>query len=400
MPVPLDLSALPPPVLRIVEELDRAGHASLLVGVCVREWIAGRCPTEIEISTEATPSAVLALFPRSVPIRPGTAMVPTTSVPVDVTATPGGGSPESALALRDFTLHAMGYDPLRGELHDPFAGRHDLAKGLLRAVAPAADVFFEDPLRALRAVRLAATLRVDVDGELERAMAAVGDALRRVAQPRVRFEIEATLLAVGAPKALHLLKRTGLEALLAPGVRDDAPAVVGALPFDLSLRLAGWLRDTHAAKILRRMRFRRPLVSRVDRLVRMHPIDVGLEPGHKVGLQRLINRSSEEEIAALLSLRRAELAAPDVAGRDAALYRVEALAAAIDRAREELALKRRRTDLVIDGAGVMSLLGCGPGPLIGRALRHLTACVARDPALNTRGTLEAILSDWAREHVS
>ena len=46
----------------------------------------------------------------------------------------------------------------------------------------------------------------------------------------------------------------------------------------------------------------------------------------------------------------------------------------------------------------MSFFGWEPGPSVGRALGHLTACVARDPALNTRSSLEAILSEWAREH--
>ena len=400
MPVPLDLPNLPPAVLRVVDELARAGHASLLVGACVRDWMAGLTPSVIEVSTAASGSAVLDLFPRSVPTRPDNAMVPTSAGPVDVTTTPGERSPEDALAQRDFTIHAMGYDALRRELYDPFGGRRDLAKGLLRAVAPAAQIFSYDPLRALRAVRLVATLSLDVDGDLERAMGKVGGALRRVAQHRVRFEIQTTLLAAGAPAALHLLKRTGLEEALAPGVLEDAPAVVGALPFDLAVRLAGWLRGTHSAKILRRMRFRRPVTSRVDRLVRMHPIDVGLEPGHKANVHRLIKRTSEDEIAALFALRRAEIASLQVAGRDIALAHLEALADAINQLREEHALKQRRTELVLDGAGVMSFLGCEPGPSVGLALRHLTACVDRDPALNTRAGLEAILLEWARENVS
>jgi tRNA nucleotidyltransferase/poly(A) polymerase len=249
-------------------------------------------------------------------------------------------------------------------------------------------------------VRLVATLSLDVDGDLEQAMGGVGSSLRRVAHQRVRFEVSTTLLAAGAPEALHLMKRTGLQESIAPGVQDDAPAVVGALPFDLTVRLAGWLRGTHAAKILRLMRFRRALAVRVERLVRLHPIDADLEVGHKAGLHRLIKRTREDEIADLFALRTAELASPHRAGRDVDLTRLEALAAAIDEVRKEHALKERRTDLVIDGAGVMSCLGCEPGPNVGLALGHLTQCVERDPALNTRASLEAILSQWARENAT
>ncbi len=398
-PQPLDLSDLPLPVLRVVDELAGAGHTSLLVGACVRDWMAGRSPSDFEVSTAATHSEVLDLFPRSIPTRPNNAMVPTAAGPVDVMTTTAGRSPAEALAQRDFTIHAMGYDPRRRELHDPFAGRHDLAKGLLRAVTPAGEAFSKDALVALRVVRLVATLSLEVDGDLERAMGGVAGSLRRVAQQRVRFEISTILLAPGAPEALHLLRRSGIEEILAPGVLDDAPAVVRALPFDLAIRLAGWLRGTHSAGILRRMRFPRALAARVERLVRIHPIDAG-QPNRLSNLHRLIKRTSEDDIAVLFALRRAEIASPRVEGREVALARLEALAAALDQVREELALKRRRTDLVIDGAGVMSFLGWEPGPDVGRALRHLTTCVARDPALNTRASLEAILLEWAREQAS
>lgn len=396
-PLPLDLSDTPPPVLRLVQELSGAGHHALLVGACVRDWMAGRNPCDFEISTAAPCSAVLDLFPRSVPTRPDNAMIPTSAGPVDVMTTLAGQSPVDELGRRDFTIHAMGYDPQRRELHDPFGGRRDLTKGLLRCVASAEDTFEKDPLVALRAVRLVATLSLEIDGALEAAMRKAAGSLRRVAQQRVRFEISTTLLAPGAAEALHLLKRSGLEEGLAPGVREDAPSVVGGLPFDLTVRLAGWLRGTHSASILRRMRFPRVLVGRVEQLLRMHPVEVGVEPNHKASVHRLMRRMSEADIACLFALRRAELAAPQVEGRDVALARLEALVDSLDQAREERALKRRRNDLAIDGAGVMSFLSWEPGPDVGRALGHLTACVARDPTLNTRASLESILSEWARD---
>ena len=75
-------------------------------------------------------------------------MIPTPSGPVDVTAIPSGRSLEEDLAHRDFTVNAIAFDPLGGELLDPFGGRGDLARGRLRAVRSARDRFREDPLRA------------------------------------------------------------------------------------------------------------------------------------------------------------------------------------------------------------------------------------------------------------
>jgi len=398
MSVPLDLPDLPRPVLCIVDELTAAGHASLLVGVCVREWMAGRSPSEFEVSTTAPISDVLDLFPRSIPTRPGNAMVPTIAGPVDVTSTPAGRSPEEELEQRDVTINAMGYDPKRCELHDPWDGRNDLAKGVLRAVPTATDAFSKDALVALRVVRMVATLSFEVDGDLERALSGVGNSLRRITPQRLRYELSTALLAPGAGEALHLLKRTGIEAILAPGVSDEAPSVVRALPFDLTVRLAGWLRGTHAGSILRKMRFSRPLVARVERLVRAHPIDANSDPGHRANIHRLIKRMSEREVEALFSLRRAELAS--TRGPDAAWARLEVLATTLDQVREERALKQQRNTLAIDGAAVMAFLGCIPGPSVGRALQHLTERVVRDPSLNTRAALEEILTEWARENES
>lgn len=60
---------------------------------------------------------------------------------------------EEAAARRDFTVNAMAYDPLTGELLDPFGGQRDLEQGILRHTSPA---FAEDPLRVLRAMQFAA----------------------------------------------------------------------------------------------------------------------------------------------------------------------------------------------------------------------------------------------------
>ncbi|MFN2444912.1 MAG: CCA tRNA nucleotidyltransferase [Vicinamibacterales bacterium] len=61
---------------------------------------------------------------------------------------------EEAARRRDFTINAIGWDPLTGEYLDPFAGRSDLARRILRVVDP--QRFGDDSLRALRALQLAA----------------------------------------------------------------------------------------------------------------------------------------------------------------------------------------------------------------------------------------------------
>lgn len=64
---------------------------------------------------------------------------------------------EDDLARRDFTVNAMAVDCRTGQLHDPYGGRDDLARGLLRTPADPDQAFSEDPLRVVRLVRFAAT---------------------------------------------------------------------------------------------------------------------------------------------------------------------------------------------------------------------------------------------------
>ncbi len=388
---------IPPAVLRILEELDRGGHPSVLVGGCVRDLVRGVAVRDFDVATPASPERVLALFPRAVPtgLRHGTVMVPTPAGPVDVTSFRAGPALEDDLAHRDFTVNAMAWDPRADRIVDPFGGRADLAAGRLRAVGAPSDRLAEDPLRALRAVRLAAVLGLAPDAELEAALGAVAPRLRDVARERVRRELEDLLLAPGAGAALARLRRCGLEAVLIGETAADAPAVVAALPHDLVLRLAGWLRGRRAGSLLGRLRFPRRVATAVAELLLHHPVEVGVVPESDTSMRRMLKRVGEEQAEPLLALREAELAvAPPSSERDAALRRVAALRAALERVRRSGTLALRRLDLALDGRAVMEILGCAPGREVGRALRALTEAVVEDPDCNTPEGLRERLLAW------
>jgi tRNA nucleotidyltransferase (CCA-adding enzyme) len=70
---------------------------------------------------------------------------------------------EAAARRRDFTINAIAYDPLAGEYVDPFGGRQDLDRRILRVVDPA--TFADDSLRVLRAVQFAARFELTLDGQ-------------------------------------------------------------------------------------------------------------------------------------------------------------------------------------------------------------------------------------------
>jgi len=392
---------VPPAVLGVVRALADAGHSAVLVGGCVRDLLRGVAVGDFDVATDAPPERVLALFPRAIPIglAHGTVMVPTAAGPVDVTRFRAGPALRDDLARRDFTLNAIAWSPVEGRLIDPFGGRADLAAARLRAVGSARERLAEDPLRMLRAARLAAQLGALADDELVQAIRAAAATLARVARERVRRELALLLLAKQAGVGLALLRASGLESALAPGAAADAAEVVPALPFDLELRLAGWLRGARAGAVLRGHRYSRRRIARVEHLLRLHPIESHAQATHAASLRRLLRRAGEDEFDALVALRRAELTHGEAARRSDAPAARERLAA-LERAAAEIrragALALHRFDLAIRGDEVMKLLGSPPGPQVGLALRFLTECVIEDPACNTPAALRARLADWQR----
>jgi tRNA nucleotidyltransferase/poly(A) polymerase len=398
---PLQLDGISGGAGAVVDSLAEAGHEAVLVGGCVRDLLQGRTPDDFDVATSAPAEASLGLFPRAIPIglQHGTIMIPTDDGPVDVTCFRGASLAED-LAHRDFTVNAIAYDPRTRRLVDPHDGRADLAKGRLRAVGSAAARFAEDPLRAVRAARLQATLGLEVDPEVESAMNTVIEPLRAVARERVRVELSRLMVGPGAGTALALLRRSGIEADLAPGVAEDAARVVPRLPPRLDLRLAGWLRGARSTRILRRLRFPRRTTEQVERLLRGHPVEAGVDPTQEASLRRQLKRVGLAQVEGLVALRRAELecgSPQDGVDPVEAAALLDRFAAAVERLQQASSLALQRQDLALDGAAVMEILGVPPGPAVGRALRRLTDRILDDPSLNTPSGLRALLESWAND---
>ena len=111
---------------------------------------------------------------------------------------------EEAARRRDFTVNAVSWDPLTGDYFDPFDGRGDLARRVLRAVDPA--TFPDDSLRVLRAIQFAARLEFAVDDDTRALCCAIP--LDDLPAERVWGEIEKLLFAsrpsIGFALALDL----------------------------------------------------------------------------------------------------------------------------------------------------------------------------------------------------
>ncbi len=131
-----------------------------------------------------------------------------------------GGSIESDLRLRDFTINAMAVHLGSQSLLDPMQGQRDLASRTIRMVSEQA--FPSDPLRLLRAYRFAATLNFEIEIKTESAIKTHSRLIRRPAGERIREELIRLLDAPDAAGYLRKMKDSGLLFDLFPELIDES----------------------------------------------------------------------------------------------------------------------------------------------------------------------------------
>ena len=270
------MKAPPKYVLNILCALDSAGHRAVLAGGCVRDSLLGRRPSDWDIASSASPEEVLALFPRCVPtgIKHGTVTVMSGGGSVEVTAfrAEGGysdhrrpdsvsfGCPlEADLARRDLTVNAMAMDAA-GEITDPFGGRDDLRRRLLRCVGEPERRFDEDALRMLRTVRFSAQLGFEIEPRTLEAIRALAHLASGLSAERVRDELLKTLRSPAPGLVWQLVDLGLLRAFLLPGNGNAPRPALRSLPlyarlarFCLGLEQGGYIMST--ASLLAALRF-------------------------------------------------------------------------------------------------------------------------------------------------
>ena len=207
---------LPGPVERALDRLHAAGFSAYVVGGCVRDWVLGVAPHDYDICTAARPEDMQRIFQgeRTIEtgLRHGTLTVLLDGMPLEITTFrldgeyldgrhPASvrftGRVEDDLSRRDFTINAMAYAPAAG-LVDPFGGREDCRRGVIRCVGEAEKRFAEDALRILRALRFSARLRFPIAPETDAALRAGRTQLERISRERIAAELTGLLLGDGA----------------------------------------------------------------------------------------------------------------------------------------------------------------------------------------------------------
>jgi len=334
------------------------------------------------------------------------------------------------LARRDFSINAMAMT-VEGRVVDPYGGRQDLDRRVLRTVGDPLTIFREDPLRTLRAARFIATLGMRPEADLTEAVRTLAAEILTVSRERWLLEMNRLLTGETVEGALMFLADTGLLTHLLPegqamveftagqgryhhkALWPHTLAVVAQAPPRVAVRWAAFLHDAgkvttrsvdaagevhffgHESAgadlvdaVARRFRFDRALWQRVRSLVLMHQRPALYEGAWTDAAIRRLIREAGEALQDLLDLSRADVTSHRPGVRDRALARLREL----EQRAEELLRLDGRGPLLPKGIGraIMDRLDLPEGPRVGEVKSRLEQAVL-DGRLPRGGPIEAYL---------
>ena len=440
---------VPEPVSTVTAKLREAGYDSYLVGGCVRDLILGRIPKDWDVTTNAKPEDMQGLFPESfyendfgtVGVKTGSEDPKLAIIEVTPYRTESeysdkrrpdkvefGESLEEDLARRDFTINALAYEDSKGHIVDPYKGREDIARKVLRTVRDPDERFEEDALRLMRAVRLVAELGFALDTDTAAAINRKAYNLGHISKERIRDEFVRILNSSQPMMALVLCQQLGLMEYIVPdllrGIGIDQNQAHSYTVFEHNLRALqhaadkDWPFDVRLAalfhdiakpetrrwsdekkdwtfhghevvgsrvtrKALQDLRFSRETIEKVSKLVRWHMFFSDPDQITLSAVRRMIRNVGEEYIWELLNLRICDRIGT---GRPKEQpFRFRKYKAMVDEAlRDPISVKM----LKIDGTVLMTKFHVEPGPRLGWTLNALLEEVLEDPLKNTEDYLE------------
>lgn len=428
---------LPFQICEILERLESAGYSAYVVGGCVRDAEMGIEPHDFDITTAAPPREVERVFADcrviETGIKHGTVTVLYKGIGVEITTFRVDGEyadsrhPSSVsfsarieddLARRDFTMNAIAFSPRRGTV-DPFGGREDIGRGVIRCVGEPRKRFSEDALRILRALRFASVCGFAVDGPTSEAARNLRANLHRVSVERIFVELNRLLCGESVKQVMLSFPEIFAEIIPPIGLQigydqnsrfhdstlyEHTARAVESAPSNPVMRLAMLFHDTgkpfcrstdedgvshyygHAERSaqiaeeqLRILKCDNETRLRVVEIVRFH--DLPLQDS-----KRFINRQLSKHGAVLSDIILAHIA-DDSAKISEARERIpkwrQILALTEEVAAQHPCLTTR--DLAIGGRDLMELMP--PSPRMGEILRSLLAEVIDGTLPNEREPL-------------
>ncbi|MBN1626531.1 MAG: CCA tRNA nucleotidyltransferase, partial [Deltaproteobacteria bacterium] len=221
-----DSWGIPEFVLHIIETLKNAGFDAYIVGGAVRNKLLDRPEADWDIATSATGDEINRIFHnvRHFSLKHQTITLVHEGSHYEITTIGAYDASERTikgdLGHRDFTINAMAYDPSGQVIIDPYNGRQDLGKRILRAVRDPIERFGEDPLRLIRAIRLSAEFGFRIEKNTMEAIISMAPELMLAAAERIRDEMMKILLTERPSLGFKLLRKTGLLGAFLPELME------------------------------------------------------------------------------------------------------------------------------------------------------------------------------------
>ena len=235
----------------IAATLRAAGHAAYFAGGCVRDLLLDQAPEDFDVTTSATPTEIVALFPRTQQVGAHFGVILVLNdigaqqIATEVATFRHDGAyldgrrpdsvrfttdPREDVQRRDFTINGLLLDPAQitgsgdawsvddSAVLDFVGGREDLTRKKVRTIGSPELRFTEDKLRMLRGVRFAARFGFTIDAGTLQAMQRLAPDIAHVSCERVRDELTRMLTEGHARRAFDLLDAAGLLGSVLPEI--------------------------------------------------------------------------------------------------------------------------------------------------------------------------------------
>ncbi len=234
--------SIPKEVSYVTEQLENSGFEAFVVGGCVRDLILNKSPKDWDVTTNATPEQIIAIFPRTFyentfgtvgVVNEETEDETLTVIEVTPYRIEGDYSDnrhpdtvifsqkiEDDLKRRDFTMNSLAYSVSKKEIIDLFGGEKDIKDKIIRTVGDSVSRFKEDGLRILRAVRFSAELGFEIDQITEKAIFENADLLKNISLERIRDEFTKMIMSQRPMDGLLAMKKLGLLSYIVPELEE------------------------------------------------------------------------------------------------------------------------------------------------------------------------------------
>lgn len=239
---------------KVLAVLNDEGYEAYIVGGGVRDLLLGRRPKDFDIVTDATPEQIKRIFRncrligrrfRLAHVRLFDELIEVSTFRANVAAeeptaeeAPPGtfvaredglvlrdntyGTAETDALRRDFTINALFYNQRDFSVIDYVGGMEDIRNRVIRSIGPADVRYTEDPVRMVRAIRIASQLDCTIEPSSYRAIIDRREHLAHANPSRMFEEVKKLLYCGAAEKVLDHLVKTGLFGILFPELSDVA----------------------------------------------------------------------------------------------------------------------------------------------------------------------------------